>query len=238
MSANLFYCPDISGDRATLSGDQLRHATRVLRLRLDDEILLTDGRGTFYYGVIDELSKQECAIRVVSSEQEQSADYQVDIAIGFTKNLNRMEWCLEKLTELGVRRVYPLLSRYSERAKIREERLNKLMVAAMKQSRRATLPQLMQPVSFEKAISDVSIQGARLIATLTGQSAPIAHNYNRGDNVIILVGPEGGFSPDEVAAAESHGFKPVVLSTNRLRTETAAVTSVAAIHQLNLQRKE
>ena len=196
---------------------------------------LTDGRVMFHDGVISRIDRNSASIEIRSSSMVDPPSYRVYIGIGFTKNHNRMEWCLEKLTELGVDSIIPILTELGERSRLRRDRLMKILVSAMKQSQRAYLPELQESQGLSTFLDNSrNFDGTKLIAHNIDVHQTITHNYTPGSNVLLLVGPEGGFSGNEIEQSRAAGFKPVILGTHRLRTETAAVTAVAAIHQLNL----
>jgi 16S rRNA (uracil1498-N3)-methyltransferase len=163
------------------------------------------------------------------------------LAIAPTKNLDRIEWLVEKCVEMGIDRIIPLRCHNSERTVLKTERLKKIMVAAMKQSLKATLPQLDEMTPLEQVVAE-PFEGTRCIAYCDAllpreQRRTLADVYRPGSDVMVLIGPEGDFSPDEVQAATTAGFIPVTLGESRLRTETAGLMAVAAIHALDQSAK-
>ncbi len=230
----IFYSPDISLPRYVLDEDESRHATKVLRLGVGDVVSLVDGRGGLYAARIVALGKR-CEVEVESVEKGVGdMGYGLTMAIAPTKNIDRMEWFVEKAVEIGVTRIVPLLCEHSERRVLRPERLEKIMIGAMKQSQRAYMPELLPLTPFSEFVSQ-PFSGARLIAHCSTESSRkyISDCVGRGDGVIVLIGPEGDFSVPEIAAACASGFVEISLGPQRLRTETAALVAVAEIAAIN-----
>lgn len=223
----LFYCPDIE-TKQTLSEEESGHCVRVLRYTAGDEILLTDGKGMTYTARIINPHPKHCDFEILTCEkQEPHHHIHLHIAIAPTKNIERMEWAIEKCVEIGVDEITPLLCRFSERKQLRTERLEKIILSAAKQSLNPYLPVLHDLTPYDIFIKDQAVKE---------QQCFIAHCYKddkrvlkteieRGRNVLVLIGPEGDFSEQEVADALSLGFVPVSLGNSRLRTETAAVVA-------------
>ncbi len=229
---NLFYVPEIDGEIVDLPEEEARHVVQVMRKKPGEEIMLVDGKGHWHRLEILETSKKKCAGRILESLQpEDKRDFHLHIAIAPTKNINRFEWFLEKATEFGVDEITPLLCDRSERKKLREDRLEKILVAAMKQSLKAYLPRL-NPLTPFKALVSQAFDGQQFIAYLDEDvKGHLNENYQKAQNVLILIGPEGDFSPEEVSLAKAKGFLGVTLGKSRLRTETAGI---AACHIVNL----
>lgn len=232
-----FYCPDIASTHI-LTEEESRHCVRVLRLGEGDTLEVVDGRGVLYECRITLAHPKKCAVEIVRSQAEAPHWHHfITLAVAPTKHLDRMEWMVEKCVEMGVDRIIPLRCRNSERTELKTERLSKIMVAAMKQSLKATLPQLDEMTPFSELMKHQP-SGDRLIAYCDqelprDQRVTLAGAYNPGHDVTVLIGPEGDFSPEEVEMALEAGFKPVTLGISRLRTETAAVMACAAIHTLD-----
>jgi 16S rRNA (uracil1498-N3)-methyltransferase len=229
----LFYAPDISTIHE-LPEEEARHALRVLRLSEGDTIDLTDGKGCFYQGVIRSANPKHCLVDVVACrEQPLLWDFDLHLAVAPTKNIDRMEWLCEKATEIGINRLTFLNCRFSERREIKLPRLEKILVSAMKQSQKATLPQLTGMTDFHAFIQQ-PFHGRRFIAhCYEGEKVTLKQAYQPTENALVLIGPEGDFSSDEVSAAVGRGFEAISLGKSRLRTETAALTALHAIHLLN-----
>jgi 16S rRNA (uracil1498-N3)-methyltransferase len=231
---HIFYTPDILGKNYILNETESKHCVRVLRLEQGDEITLVDGRGGFFTAEIAEPNPKRCLVNVVKSELNFGLrNYQVHIAIAPTKNIERIEWFLEKATEIGINRVIPLLCRYSERKEIKAERLEKVMVSAMKQSLKAYLPQLDPLTKFNDFISQ-PFDGQKFRAHCDEQHRDLLKKLVvPNQNYLILIGPEGDFSSEEIEAAIKAGFRPVTLGDSRLRTETAGVVACHTFNFLN-----
>ena len=232
-----FYCPDIA-DTLMLGEEDSKHCVKVLRMAEGDTIEVVDGNGTLYTCRITMAHPKRCAIEVLDKEKQAPHwGYRIVLAIAPTKNLDRIEWLVEKCVEMGIDRIIPLRCHNSERTVLKTERLRKIMVAAMKQSLKATLPQLDEMTSIEQVIAE-PFDGTRCIAYCDAmlpreQRHTLASAYKPCNNVMVLIGPEGDFSPEEVEAARQAGFAAVTLGESRLRTETAGLMAVAAIHTLN-----
>lgn len=229
-----FYAPDIASENV-LPEDESRHALRVLRLPVGERIEVVDGAGNIYYCTIADTDYKHCALNVIDIiPQPPHWGCNISIAIAPTKNIERIEWMLEKCTEIGINKVIPLKCRYSERKEIKRERLEKILVSAMKQSLKASVPELCDIMPIEKFLT-MPISGLKYIAYCGDDVVrkDFAQEYVPGSDVTILIGPEGDFSPQEVDVAFNNGFVPVSLGNSRLRTETAAVFSCMAIHAIN-----
>lgn len=214
---------------------------RVLRLVEGDEIEVIDGAGTLYRCRIVLAHVKRCAVEIVS--QEACVPHwgtKIMLAVAPTKNLDRIEWMAEKCTEMGVDRITPLLCRHSERKVLKTERLHKILVAAMKQSLKAQLPQLDELTPIEDFLAEES-DAQRFIA-YCDESLPrderksLAQVYDPSRDAAVMIGPEGDFDPQEVEAALKAGFVPVTLGESRLRTETAALMAVATMHVLGIAK--
>jgi len=224
----LFYCPDIE-TKQTLSEEESGHCVRVLRYSTGDEILITDGKGTTYTARITNPHPKHCDFEIVSSEkQEKHHAFHLHIAIAPTKNIERMEWAIEKCVEIGVDEITPLLCRFSERKQLRTDRLEKIILSAAKQSLTPYMPVLHELTPYDEFISrQQSIDGLqKFIAHCYKEDKRVLKDeIEQGRDVLVLIGPEGDFSEQEVADALASGFVPVSLGNSRLRTETAAVVA-------------
>ena len=231
-----FYCPDIA-DTLTLGEEDSKHCVKVLRMDAGDTIEVVDGNGNLYTCRITMAHPKRCAVEVMDRQhQPPHWGHRIVLGIAPTKNLDRIEWLAEKCVEMGVDRIVPLRCHNSERTVLKTERLKKIMVSAMKQSLKATLPQLDEMTPIEQVIAE-PFEGTRCIAYCDmmlprEQRLTLASAYQPGKDVMVLIGPEGDFSPEEVQAATAAGFLPVTLGESRLRTETAGMMAVASIHAL------
>lgn len=229
----IFYAPDILSC-PELPEEESGHAVRVLRHTEGDEIEVVDGQGTWYQCRITSAHPKHCGFEILSTRPDPHWPYRVELAIGPTKNLDRMEWWLEKATEIGLDRFIPLRCRFSERKELKTERMRKIAVSAMKQSLKATLPQIDEMTDIKRFLQE-PFDGQKFIAHCMDDRPRqlLSHLIQKGQNVRILIGPEGDFSPEEVEFALQNGYQPVSLGDQRLRTETAALSSVCTVHLIN-----
>ena len=229
----IFYAPDIATN-PELPEEEANHCVRVLRLNEGDEILVTDGKGTFYKAAIRRANTKHCEISILEIwRQPELWNFKLHIAVAPTKNMDRMEWFVEKATEIGIDTITCLNCRFSERKEVKTARLEKILVSAMKQSQKATLPRLNGMTDFKRFISE-PFDGRKFIAHCEEEEKPLLkHVYHPGENALILIGPEGDFSPEEIRLAKENGFEAISLGESRLRTETAALVACHTIHVLN-----
>lgn len=228
---HVFYTPDID-TCPELPEEEAGHCLRVLRLGVGDEVMLTDGKGFFYKAVISAATGKRCQVKVVEKiEQEKFWKGHLHLAMAPTKNMDRIEWFAEKATEIGFDELSFLNCRFSERKVIKTERIEKIVVSAMKQSLKARKPIVNEMTDFAKFMQR-DFQGQKFIAhCYEGEKPLLKEVLKPGEDALVLIGPEGDFSPEEVQKAEGLGFQPISLGKSRLRTETAALV---AVHMMNL----
>jgi 16S rRNA (uracil1498-N3)-methyltransferase len=231
---HLFYTPEIQHKIHILSEEESKHCTKVLRLAEGNTLFLTDGKGLFCEAVIKNANPKACTIEIINQTQEFGKRvFGLNIAIAPTKNTERFEWFLEKATEIGIDEIIPLICRFSERKELKPERLEKVIISAMKQSQKAYLPKISPVQKFREFIKRPFI-GEKYIAHCISNNKRLLKNLIMpGENVLILIGPEGDFSPEEVEMAISEGFIPVSLGDSRLRTETAGVVACHTVNLIN-----
>jgi len=233
----LFYTKDIQGDFAFLHEEEALHCAQVLRRKRGDSITWVDGLGGRYHGIIEEVQKKRCVLKIEETSHEPPLrQWTLHIAIAPTKNIDRTEWFLEKAVEIGVDKFTPLFCEHSERKILRIDRLEKIAIAAMKQSLQSRLPEIAPLCSFKDFVlkQDVKTEAVFIAHCHEDDSKKsLLHNCHPGKNVCVMIGPEGDFSEAEVALAALNGIKPVSLGTNRLRTETAALFALQTIHFIN-----
>lgn len=219
---HLFYVPALTPTTKSvyLSEDESKHACRVLRLKMNDEVSLLDGVGGVYHARIEEDNPKKCLLQIIAVTHDTKPTHEVHIAIAPTKNMDRIEWFVEKATEIGMTELTLLICDHSERKIVKTERLEKILISAMKQSKRTFIPKLNAVVSFSEFMKQHT-QGA-LAHCETGEKKSL-HTVYQASNYPILIGPEGDFSSKEIAAAKTNGFDFVVLGNTRLRTETAGI---------------
>ena len=221
----LFYVPDIA-ERWELSEDEAAHALRVLRLSVGSELEIMDGKGNLYRTTIDSISGKHCYV-VPCAPLAKPKNWQgsVHIAIAPTKNMDRIEWFAEKATEIGLDAVTFLNCRFSERKVIKLERVERIVVSAMKQSLKYSKPVVGDMIDFKKFIAQER-PGAKFIAHCYDSERVLFKDVLvQGEEATVLIGPEGDFSPEEVELAVKAGYRPISLGSSRLRTETAALVA-------------
>lgn len=229
---HLFYCVGPYLDLIELPSEEAYHAANVLRLKAGNEIQLTNGVGDMFVASIVEINNKRCIVKIESEIPQVLRKSKLHLAVAPTKNIDRFEWFLEKATEVGIEEITPLLCRFSERKEVKLERLNKLIVSAAKQSRHSFFPKLNPMISFKEfAESNHSSESIKLIAHCeTTPKVKLNNILSVNHSTLILIGPEGDFSPHEIELAEQHEFKSITLGNYRLRTETAALMACMAFN--------
>ena len=227
----LFYLENPENE-IILSAQESKHATKVLRKKKGDILDFTDGKGNFYKAEITLADSRKCRLKIVSSEQkEKQHNYHLHIAIAPTKNMDRFEWFLEKATEIGIDEITPIICSRSERKVIKTERCNRILLSAIKQSLKYHLPKLNEAISLTNFIKQ-DLKGAKYIAHCEDGEKNELKTVSKAEKTLILIGPEGDFSPKEIELALQNQFKAVSLGTSRLRTETAGII---AVHSINIE---
>ena len=264
---HIVYAPDIHESDYTLNKEESYHIIKVLRQRIDDKLILIDGKGNYYSAIITYNDPKACTVKIMETHKDIEKGYKLHIAIAPIKNMERLEWFIEKSVEIGIDEITPMICSHSERKTLRMDRLEKICIAAMKQSIKATLPKINSPTLFKDLIHK-PIEGQKFIAycqemdyksisstnnsisstnnsftstdnsiSSTDKSIPtnihLKSKYIKGNNVIVLIGPEGDFSPDEIASAITAGFEAISLGPSRLRTETAGIVACHTINLIN-----
>lgn len=225
MSTTWFYAPDITRNWQ-LPSDEARHCLTVLRHQIGDEIEVVDGSGHLYTVRLASKDPKHCYVTRVKQDLVQpQRDLQIHLAVAPTKNSSRMEWLLEKITEIGVEAIHFIRTAHAERQQVKLDRLERVVVSAMKQSRKARKPDLYPIVPFTQFIM-ADRPGIRCMAHLSPDAKPLGIRVPAEGRITLLIGPEGDFSPAELTEAQQNGFQPVSLSPYRLRTETAALVAV------------
>ncbi len=228
----LFYVPNISGTEIILDETESKHAVRVLRLQNGNRVQVIDGKGGFYESEIADANQKKCRLSIINSKLEfGKKDFHLHIAIAPTKNIDRFEWFLEKATEIGIDEITPLLTSHSERKTVNPERLEKILASAMKQSLKAYLPKLNDLTTFKELVVSNKTGNKYIAYCDEVQKIHLKDLVIKGKDTLILIGPEGDFSPREIQLALENGFSVVSLGKARLRTETAGIV---ACHIVNL----
>lgn len=227
-----FYAPGLQPTHSAypLPEDESKHAVRVLRLAPGDAVALVDGRGTVYAATVADANPKRCTLRILSQEVIAPRPYFTHVAVAPTKNLDRMEWLVEKAVEVGIERLSFLRCAHSERRELKLERLEKIAVSALKQSGQTWLPQLGELTDFEDFIREIDPATTFIAHLEAGERTPLAQVVAAAPRCCVLIGPEGDFSPAEIALALGQGVRPVTLGNSRLRTETAALAAVFTAH--------
>ncbi|WP_231490640.1 16S rRNA (uracil(1498)-N(3))-methyltransferase [Pedobacter sp. Leaf170] len=232
---NIFYTPDISDSSYTLNEEESKHCIRVLRLPVGAIVYLVDGVGGFFTAEITSDNPKKVTLKVISAEAEYGKrNHYLHIAVAPTKNIDRLEWFLEKATELGIDEITPIITDRSERRVVKEDRLNKVITSAVKQSIKAYHPKMNEALSFDSLMKQ-PFEGNKLIAHCIDNADKkyISDLVSPFQKYLVLIGPEGDFTPNEVEQALNKDFKPLTLGNNRLRTETAALAACFEINYLN-----
>jgi len=230
----LFFSENIESGLCTLNEEESHHCVKVLRMATGDELFATDGRGTMCRCRIVDAHHKACTVEVVERwDGYGRRPFTLHLAVAPTKNTARLEWLVEKAVEMGIDRITPIVCDHSERHILKKERLDKIAVSAVKQSLKAYLPTIDPPTPVTELIGS-PFDGQRFIAYCDGDHrTPLHSAYSPGGNALILIGPEGDFSPFEVQQALAAGFTPVSLGNSRLRTETAALAAIAFFNLSN-----
>lgn len=233
---HLFYTPDVEASHPMyfLSEEESKHCVRVLRLQAGDEVQLIDGRGSLYSAVIHEAHPKRTILKITGIQTEfGKRNHYLHIAIAPTKNIERFEWFLEKATEIGIDEITPIICQRSERKEVKTDRSAKIITAAIKQSLKAYHPVLNPPIAFNKFIQQ-QFNGQKFIAhCIEDSKSSLAAGVKKLGSYVILIGPEGDFTPAEIDLALQNKFKAITLGESRLRTETAALAACFEINFLN-----
>jgi 16S rRNA (uracil1498-N3)-methyltransferase len=232
----LFYTPDIDAASATyqLNEEESKHCARVLRLQTGDKVQLIDGRGNFYTAAITDSHPKRTSLQIISVQKDfHKRNHYLHIAIAPTKNIERLEWFLEKATEIGIDEISLIICQRSERKEAKIERLDKIITSAIKQSIKAWHPVLNEPIALNKLLT-TRFDGQKFIAHCEeGDRFTLKHELKPFGKYLVLIGPEGDFTPKEVDDALKNGFKAITLGESRLRTETAALEACFEVNFLN-----
>jgi len=223
---NLFYAPELTSSSRFYVFDKTesRHISKVLRKKIGEILFLTNGKGDWFEAKIVDYNLKNTKVEIISHRYVRKNQSKIHIAIAPTKSNERFEWFLEKATEIGIDEITPLLTKHSERKKINSDRYKRILVAAMKQSLQAHLPRLNEMTKITDFFRKNHNEKQRFIAYCKAEEA--LKDMIVVSDVLVLIGPEGGFSENEFIAAVEQGFEPAGLSKNRLRTETAGLVAL------------
>lgn len=232
----LFYHPDIKEEDAQIifPREESKHIVKVLRKMEGDILHITNGKGLLFISELTLITQQQCIAKVMEIQKEKLPNYYLHLAVAPTKMNDRYEWFLEKATEIGVMEITPVICDHSERKKVKTERFERVLQSAMKQSLHFSLPKLNQPVRLSEFITDTP-EGTKFIAHCEEgkEKKSLKKSLNTGEPTVILIGPEGDFSSEEIELALNNGWHPVSLGHTRLRTETAAIVACHTVALLN-----
>lgn len=231
---NVFYLPDAENGMISFPEEESKHCVKVLRMQEGDRFCVTNGKGSLFDGELVEAHPKR-AVACLTNQRPgyDNRPFSLEIAIAPTKLNERTEWFLEKATEIGIDRVRLFASYHSERRVANVERFRKVMVAAIKQSIKSKLPEIVDVVEFNKLVRQ-PFDGQKFIAWIDNDvKEQLCDKYEKGKNALILIGPEGDFSAEEVKLAVENGFVPVSLGDARLRTETAAIVACHTVQLIN-----
>lgn len=222
---NLFYIPDLIESEPVLNEEETRHCAKVLRKKKGDNIFITDGNGNLYKAEILAIERRNTFLKIVSKTSEyHKRKYNLHVAIAPTKNIDRFEWFLEKATEIGIDEITPIICQNSERKVIKPDRLEKIIESAMKQSVKAYKPKLNDLQKISEFLQSKCMASEKYIANCyNSNNTFLGKTIKKQTNSVIMVGPEGDFTRDEVLLSEKSGYESVSLGESRLRTETAGI---------------
>jgi len=231
----IFFSRDFSGGECRLGSEESSHLVRVMRHKAGDEIFVTDGAGTLYKCVLEDPSPRSAVARVVEAVPDCGAHpYNLTMAVCPTKNIDRYEWFAQKATEIGIDCIVPVIGEHSERKVFKPERIERVILSALKQSLKTKIPVVEDAISVRDFVRrEASSDALKLIAhCMEGQRTSVtdALSSYKGRDIIVMIGPEGDFSRDEISSAIECGFIPVHFGDSRLRVETAALVATTAVY--------
>jgi 16S rRNA (uracil1498-N3)-methyltransferase len=231
----IFYHSEINVNHKDLiiSDSEHHHLNKVLRKKINDKVYLTNGNGYLFEATINNINTKSTHLKILNSKKESSMDYSLNIAIAPTKKIDRFEWFLEKAIEIGVSSITPLICKYNERKSLNYTRLNKIAVSAMKQSLQTYLPKIEPIVNIKEYIESNQCKQKYIAHCKNFKKLHLSKIIKNRTNSSIIIGPEGGFTDDEINLAVDYNFIPVSLGNNRLRTETAGIVACQTFSDVN-----
>jgi len=229
MSVPYFYQQELIASGAFILNEETsKHCIQVLRMKAGETLHLTDGKGGLCKAIITNEHKRNCEVNIIDSTFQEHKGRKVSIGISLLKNANRLEWFLEKATELGITEIIPLLCQRTEKQQFRFDRMNQILISAMLQSQQTWLPILHEPTKLEEVINS-SVHSQKLIAHCEEGTKQSINELKIANEVQMLIGPEGDFSPAEINLALQKGYSPTSLGSTRLRTETAGIVAATLL---------
>ncbi len=232
----LFYDTNLKPNDTLFTFDKIesKHIVRVLRKKEDDILYITNGKGYLFTSKISIANDKRCSVQIVDEKYiNNPLDYKLHVAIAPTKNNQRLEWFLEKATEIGISEITPIICAHSERKIVKRERLEKVLIAAMKQSKRFYLPKLNEAITFKNFIKEEKSGDLFIAHCEETAKKTLKSQLKQGNDTTVLIGPEGDFSENEIIQALQHKFIPVSLGNSRLRTETAGIVAAHSVAFVN-----
>ena len=232
---NIFYCPDaVLSEYCELDETESRHMVTVLRKREGKEIKVFDGKGNLFEARIETIGKKVATLNIITLLQvEDKAQPKLHIAIAPPKNIEGLEWFAEKATEIGVHEITPVICKHSERKELRADRIDKVLLGASKQSLKLTIPRFNPPVSFNDFVTQKRKSEQQFIAYCEEKPMHLKEAYRGKFDAVILIGPEGDFTKEEVLLASGNNFQIVSLGKSRLRLETAGIYATTVFNLAN-----
>lgn len=226
MALPFFYESTVAASSSLfeLSEETSKHCIQVLRMRTGERVQLTNGKGGLYTASIAHEDKKHCTVNIESAKQYPAPEKKTTIAVSLLKNASRFEWFLEKATEVGVTEIIPLICSRTEHTRFRFDRMQQILISAMLQSQQSWLPVLHEPIKLQ-ALFEGHSATQKLIAHCEEDVKTPIHSISLSESVLMLIGPEGDFTPEEIKLALDHAYQPVSLGNTRLRTETAAIVA-------------
>jgi 16S rRNA (uracil1498-N3)-methyltransferase len=229
-----YYSNNILGNQILLDEDETNHLVKVKRFKSGEKVQVTDGLGTIYLSALTRVDKRQAVLEVLEKSLFKKRPYQLHIAIAPTKNIDRTEWFVEKATESGIEEITFLNCAHSERKIIKEERMQKVMISAMKQSLKPYAPVLHPLIGLKEFVTQQQNGTKVICATSAPFTSTLHKNYQKGNSLIVLIGPEGDFNESEIHLAVTNDFQLTTLGESRLRTETAAISVCTIYNFINL----
>ncbi len=231
MALPFFYIEELTTQTVVLNEETSKHIVQVLRMQNGEQLQLTDGKGNLFTCEITDNNRKRCAVTVKQTDHSKQETASISIAISLVKNSSRLEWFLEKVTEIGITEIIPLICTRTEKIAFKHERMNSILISAMLQSQQTFLPLLHEPVKFNEAISQGK-QQEKFIAHCEDENNKVQLTtkvLNSSTSKLILIGPEGDFTKEEIESALKNNFIPVALGDTRLRTETAGIVAATLL---------
>lgn len=231
----LFYNSEIKNTDSSFVFDkeESKHIVKVLRKKESDKIFITNGLGFLFISEISLASDKKCEVKILEIQEFEKPKYNLHIAVAPTKMNDRLEWFLEKATEIGIQEITPIICDHSERKVYKIERAEKIIQSAMKQSNQFYLPKINEPISFKEFISNTNCENKFIAHCVETERKQLKDCIQPNENYVILIGPEGDFSGNEIELALENNFQPVLLGNTRLRTETAALVACHTVVLMN-----